>query len=179
MGQYRTAKNPPNPKTKEYDESERVAALELAATVGVKPASEHLGISRKTLYRWIDKYPKLWSDLRAGDPAAHKRQIAARLEDLADRYAASEHDLLDRVDAGQIKPKDAKEAAALLKAFGSSRQAAVAGARQITGEPERVEHTINFADIEQAMERLLGSAPPVAVENLEVQEHVDALPAGS
>lgn len=159
------------PRTKEYTEADQHAALELAATVGIKPAARHLGINRTTIHRWIDKHPKLWSDLRAGDPAAHRRGFAANLEDLAERYAGAEHDLLERIEEGRIKPKDAKEAAALMKAMGSSRQAAVAGARTLSGEPETVEHTINFPALEAAMERLLdqgGTSPrALPVPNLD------------
>jgi transposase-like protein len=145
---------------REYSDEERQAALELAATAGVKPAAEHLGLSRSTIYRWIDKYPQLWSDLKAGDRSAGRRRIADRLEDLADRYAASEHDLLAKIEAGEIAAKDAKEAAALLKAMGSNRGVAVAGVRSITGEADVVEHNINFPALEAAMERLLDGAAP-------------------
>lgn len=142
--------------TKVYTEEERHAGLELAATVGPRAAARQLDVSVKTLYRWMDRYPKLWSDLRAGDPTAHRRGFAHRLEDLADRYAASENDLLDEIDDGKLKPTDAREAAALIKAMGSSRQAAVAGARVVSGDPDQVvEHQINFPALEQAMERLL------------------------
>ena len=147
-------------KANVYEEDERHAALELAAVVGVTAAAAQLNVNRASIYRWINQYPQLWSDLRAGDPAAHKRGIAVRLEDLADRYAGAEHAILDDVEAGKISPRDAKEAAAMLKAFGSSRQAAVAGARQITGEPEQHEHHIDFPQIEAAMEALLNSARP-------------------
>lgn len=155
--------------TKTYTEEERHAALELAAAVGIAPAARQLDVTRKTLHRWIDRYPKFWSDLRAGDPAAHRKGFAYRLEDLADRYVATEHDILDDIEDGKIKAKDAKEAAALLKAMGSSRQAAVAGVRSISGDPDQVvEHTINFPALEQAMEQLLGTAaipPALVVEN--------------
>lgn len=151
----------------EYDDTERHAALELAAATTISNAAQHFGMSRKTLYRWIEKYPQLWSDLRAGDTSKGRRKIAERLEVLADRYTAAEHDLLDSIEDGKIEAKDAKEAAALLKAFGSSRHTAVAGVRQITGESDTAEVNINFPALEQAMERLLGAAPPPAlvVEN--------------
>jgi transposase len=160
----------------QYTETERQAALELAANTSIKAAAEHLGISRKTIYAWIDKYPKLWSELQA-DPKHGKRKIAERLEVLADRYTAAEHDLLDQIEVGTIQAKDAKEAAALLKAFGSSRQAAVAGSRTISGEPETVQHNINFPQLEQAMQAILAQAPPpppLPVPN--EAENVDALP---
>lgn len=157
-----------------YDESERHAALELAASVGVKPAAEHLGIARATLYRWIDRYPQLWSDLRAGDPQAQRRRVAHRLEDLADRYLAAEQDLLAKVEAGDIAAKDAKEAAALIKAMGSSRQAAVAGSRTISGESEVVQHNINFPALEEAMERLLSAGDPPPSPPLPVANEADA-----
>jgi hypothetical protein len=139
-----------------YTEAERHAALELAATVGVRPAARQLGCHPKSLRDWMKRYPKYWSDLRAGDPAAFKKGFSYRLEDLADRYAEAEHDLLERVEGELIAKSDPKEAAALLKAMGSSRQAAVAGARTISGDPEVHEHNINFPELEKAMERLLG-----------------------
>jgi transposase-like protein len=148
------------PEEREYAESERHAALELAASAGVSAAARELGLNRSTIYRWIDKYPKLWSDLKAGDRTAGRRRIADRLEDLADRYAANEHDLLERIEDGTISAKDAKEAAALLKAMGSGRIGAIAGVRSITNESESLEVNINFPAIEAAMERLLDSAAP-------------------
>lgn len=160
----------PHEKAKAYTEGDRKAALELAAAVGVRPAARHLDVHPSTIYKWIELYPRLWSDLRAGDPKAAKHRIAQNLEDLAQRYADAESDLLERVEDELIKNADPKEAAALLKAMGSSRQAAVAGARTISGEPEVHEHNINFPELEAAMERLLSggtSAPalPLKVEN--------------
>lgn len=166
----------------QYSDDEKHAALELAAQLGVRPAARHLGITSKTLYRWASDFPQLWSDLRAGDTNATKTRVAANLVDLAERYAEAENDLLEKIEDGDIAATDAKEAAALLKAMGSSRQAAVAGARTVSGEPEQHEHTINFPAIEQAMERLLGgggqnpATPALVVENLAAKdgEHVDA-----
>lgn len=141
--------------TQSYSEAEHHAALELAATVGVSAAARQLGLQRKQLYRWREKYPQLWSDLSAGDPTVGRRRIAQSLETLADRYASAEHDLLDSIEDGVIKAKDAKDAAALLKGMSSGRAAAIAGARTISGDPEVHEHNINFPQIEAAMERLL------------------------
>lgn len=147
-----------------YSEEQRLAALELAAAVGPKPAAQHLGIARASIYRWINMYPREWSDLRAGDPEAQKRGIATRLEDLADRYAAAEHDMLDRVEDTLIGNADAKEAAALLKAMGSSRQTATVGARAARGDDHDIhEHNINFPQLEAAMELLLNGAPAPAL----------------
>lgn len=142
-----------------YADEEQKAALELAAAVGISPAAAQLDVTRRTLYKWIEKWPTLWSDLRAGDPTAQRRGVAMRLEDLAERYRDNEHDLLSLVESGHIVPKDAKELAGLLKAMGSSRQTATLGARSASGEPDHVEHTLNFPALEQAMERLLGAAP--------------------
>lgn len=155
MGEYRGR----GENTKSYTEDERIAALELAATVGIRPAARHFGIAPQTFYKWAEKYPKVWSELRAGNPDAHKRRIAQNLEDLAERYADAENQLLAAIESGQIKAKDPKEAAALIKAMGSSRQAAIAGSRTISNEPERVEHTIDFPALEQAMARILDGAP--------------------
>lgn len=143
-------------KGRRYTEEQQKAALEMMAVIGPTATERELGVTRASLYRWTEKHARFWSDLRAGDPAAHKRGIANRLEDLADRYRAAEHDLLEKVETKLIpKLDDPKEAAALLKAMGGSRQAAIAGARAVSGEPEHVEHTINFPALEQAMERLL------------------------
>jgi len=158
-----------------YSEDERKAALELAAATTIKGAAEHLGIARNQIYRWIEKYPQFWSDLRAGDTKDGRRKFAERLEVLADRYTGVEHDLLDKIEDGTIQAKDAKEAAALLKAMGSSRQTATVGAKTLSGESDLVEHTINFPALEQAMERLLATAAPAAltVANEAEAEHVD------
>jgi molybdenum-dependent DNA-binding transcriptional regulator ModE len=157
----------------EYDEEEIHAALELAASVGPSAAARHLGVSRRSLYRWMEKYPRLWSDLHAGDPQSGRRGVARRLEDLADRYLAAEHDLLEKVEDGKIEAKDAKEAAALLKAMGSSRHAAVAGVRAISGEPDIATLNINFPALEQAMERLLEGAPQPALPVPNLAEEVE------
>lgn len=160
--------------TYEYDEEEIHAALELAASVGVKPAADKLGLNRSSIYRWINKYPQFWSDLRAGDPNVGRRKVAQRLEDLADRYLSAEHDLLEKIEDGKIEVKDAKEAAALAKAMGSSRHAAIAGVRTISGESDVVQHNINFPALEQAMERLLEGAQPPALPTPNLAEQADA-----
>ena len=165
-------------KGKHYTEDEQKAALELAAAIGPTAAGRQLDINRATIYKWAQVHAKLWSDLRAGDPTVQRRNFAIRLEDLADRYGATENDLLDQIDAGRHAPKDAKEAAALLKAMSSGRMAAVAGARQMSGEPETVEHTINFPALEQAMERLLGQGGPAPVIEGTVRDVDAALPSG-
>lgn len=143
-----------------YDETEKKAALELAAAMGRRAAIRELGISSSTFQRWTEEYPEFWSDLRAGDPDVQKRRFAQRLEDLADRYLSAEHAVLERVEEHLIKSADAKEAAALMKAMGSSRMAATTGSRQIVPEAEVVEHNINFPQLEQAMERLLSASAP-------------------
>lgn len=152
-----------------YSVEERHAALELAASVGVKPAAEQLGVPRGTIYRWINFYPQLWSDLRAGDPEVQRKGIARRLDDLAERYTDTEHEILDKIETmlASGATLDAKSLAALVKSVGSSRHGATVGARAVLGEPDRVEHTINFPQIEQAMERLLeqGRAPALPVPN--------------
>lgn len=143
----------------EYDESEKKAALELGAAMGRNAAVRELGISKATFQRWTEQYPEFWSDLRAGDPEVQKRRFAQRLEDLAERYLGAEHDLLTRVEDSLIATADPKEAAALIKALGSSRMAATTGSRQIVPEVEHVEHNINFPQIEQAMQAILDRAP--------------------
>lgn len=145
---------------KRYTREEALAAMELAVAIGRRAAVRQLGISNGTFQRWTVKYPQEWSDLRAGDPDAQKKGFSKSLEELAQEYIAAEHDILDEISDGQFKPKDAKEAAALLKAMGSSRQTATVGARGAMNEPELHEHNINFPQIEQAMERLLASAAP-------------------
>lgn len=143
-----------------YSESDRKAALELAAVVGMKPAARQLGIDRSQLYRWVDMYPQYWSDLRAGQPEAHRKGIAQRLEDLAERYGEAEHDALDRAEE-LLGTADPKELAALIKAMGSSRQAATLGARTVLGEATSVTDVhIDFPQIEQAMEALLNQGAP-------------------
>lgn len=158
-----------------YSVEDRHAALELAATVGIAPAARQLGVPRRTIYRWVDMYPQLWSDLRAGDPEAHKRGFAVKLEDLAARYAEAEHMALDRAEQ-ILQGANAKEIAAIMKAMGSSRQAATLGARTVMGDDHAdVDVNINFPQIEQAMERLLGAAgPPPALLVANEAEAVDA-----
>ena len=150
-----------------FSEADRKAAMELAATVGVKPAAEHLGISRASIYRWIDMYPTYWSDLKKGDRAAQKLNIAGQLENLADRYTAFEHEALDRAET-LIKTADAKGAAALIRASSGARGVAAVGAARMREEDrEVIEHQINVPQLEQAMQALLGQAPqPVLVENV-------------
>lgn len=153
-----------------FSEDDRKAALELAATVGVKPAAEHLGVARASIYRWIDMYPRYWSDLKAGDREAQRRNIAGQLENLADRYAAAEHDALDRAE--ELLPHSgAKEVAALIRAFAGGRGVAASGARQMRDEDrELTEVTINVPQLEQAMQALLKQAdapqPALPVANL-------------
>lgn len=145
--------------------------MELAVAIGRRAAVRQLGISNHTFQKWTVKYPQEWSDLRAGDPDAQKNGFSKSLEELAHEYLAAEHDLLDKIADGENAPKDAKEAAALIKAMGSSRQAATVGSRTVVGAADLVEHTINFPALEQAMERLLDSAPSAPA--LEVRNEAD------
>lgn len=160
-----------------YTDDEKKAALELAAAMGRRAAIRELGISSSAFQRWTEQFPEFWSDLRAGDPEVQKRRFAQRLEDLAERYLGAEHDLLERVEDKLIPKADPKEAAALIKALGSSRMAATTGSRQIVPEVERVEHNINFPALEQAMNAVLERAneqPALVVEN--ESEHGDRDP---
>lgn len=144
-----------------FPEESAKAGLELAATIGIKPAARELGVSTTTIYSWQRRYPSYWSDLRAGEAAAFKQGFATRLEDLADRYAETEQDALDKVDklleSGAL---GAKDVAALIKAMGSSRGVATVGARAVRGEDKAQELNINFPQLEAAMEQLLNNAPP-------------------
>ena len=162
----------------EYTESEKKAALELAAAMGRRAAIRELGISSATFQRWTEQFPELWSDLRAGDPDVQKRRFAMRLEDLAERYLGAEHDLLTRMEDKLIPTADPKESAAMLKAMASGRMAATTGSRQIVPEVEHVEHNINFPALEQAMERLLDGAPqPALVVDNEAERDTDSVAA--
>jgi transposase-like protein len=154
------------PTGQRYSDEERTAALELAANTSIMGAAKALGITRGTLYDWIRKYPEKWSDLRA-DPTAGKRKVAQQLDVLVERYTDVEHDMLDKVESGEIVAQDAKEAAALMKAFGGNRQAAIAGSRSISGDPDVVEHNVNFPQIEKLMAQMLETAqqPALVVPN--------------
>lgn len=156
------------PPVKLYTDDERRAALEMAAAHGRRAAIRHLGISTSTFQKWTERYPDLWSALRANDREAQKKRYAQNLEDLADSYAATEFEAIERAER-LIKTADAKETAALIKAMGSSRGAAAVTAQRARGElVEHHEHHIDFPQIEAAMERLLeSSAPqlPLPVEN--------------
>lgn len=159
------------PPRRTYDEAEKKAALELGAALGRNAAVRELGISKSTFQKWTDQYPDFWSDLRAADPQVQKMRFAQRLDDLAERYIGAEHDLLDRIEDQLIKRANAKEAAALVKALGSSRMAATAGARQVVPEAEVHEHHIDFPQLEQALVRVLERAPePIQVPNEAVKE---------
>jgi hypothetical protein len=158
-----------------YAEEEKKAALELGAAVGRNAAVRQLGISKSTFQQWTELYPELWSDLRRGDREAQKLGIAGRLEDLAEQYTSLEFEALERAEK-LIKTADAKELAALIKAMGGSRGVASVGARALRGEDaERVEHNINFPQIEQALERVLAQAPqPALVVENEAEREDDA-----
>lgn len=164
---------------KRYTEESKLAALELAAAVGRNAAVRKLGISKATFQRWTEEYPERWSDLRAGDREAQKLGIAQRLEDLAEQYSSLEFEALERAEK-LIKTADPKELAALMKAMGSSRGVATAGARGYRGEDtQRIDLDINFPALEAAAARILERAqPPELVENLADAEVVTAEAAG-
>lgn len=157
-----------------YPEADRLAALELASQIGMKPAARQLGLPRATLYRWRDMYPKQWTDFNLGKE--HRLRTAENLEDLAARYTDAEHDALEKVEEmltnGRLDPK---ELAALIKALGASRGVATAGAQRARGDNQVVEHNINFPQLEQAMQALLSSGEPPGPGEAEVV----ALPPGS
>lgn len=147
-----------------YTDDEKRAALKLAARIGISAAARELGTYNKTIRRFRDQMPEFWSELVAhADVAPARRQRQAEnLEDLADAYVEREFkavEAADRLlDGGEL---EAKELAALIKAMGSSRGLATAGARAHRGEDlQVVEHNINFAQLERAMETLLNSGSP-------------------
>ena len=148
-----------------YSDEEIRAGLELAATTNILSASKELHVGRATIYRWINRFPELWSDLNAG---REKPQygFGDQLERLAERYTEAEHEALDKVDKllEESEQLDAKELAALIKAMGSSRAVAAAGARAEKGQHDVIEHQINFPQLEQAMAALLEqTAQPPAI----------------
>lgn len=157
---------PAPPAAKVYTEAEKKAALELAASIGLKPAADELGIGRATIFRWRNQMPAYWHSLLTGDQAAQQHKIADNLEDLADAYAQGERIALERIvelleaEDEEGKPAlDAKEIAALTKAMGSSRGVANAGARAVRGNDQpSLSINVNILELEKAMERLLSGA---------------------
>jgi transposase len=146
----------------QYTEEEMLAVLELAATTSIKNAARVTSVTRNTIYRWIDRYPERWSALVV-EPSRGKRKVAQKLDVLVERYTELEHDMLEDLEKRDT-PEDPKELAAVLKAVGSNRQAAVAGSRSISGDPEVHEHNINFPQIEAMMARMLEQAAPPALQ---------------
>jgi transposase len=140
----------------QYTEEEMLAVLELAATTSIKNAARVTSVTRNTIYRWIDRYPERWSALVV-EPSRGKRKVAV----LVERYTELEHDMLEDLEKRDT-PEDPKELAAVLKAVGSNRQAAVAGSRSISGDPEVHEHNVNFPAIEALMADMLASVKPPA-----------------
>jgi transposase-like protein len=146
-----------------YSDAEKKAALELAASIGFKPAAKRLGLGNATIFRWRNDDPVYWASLKNGDPGARQHRIADNLEDLADAYGEAEREAIsqayEQLESGEL---GAKELAALIKAFGASRGVANAGARAVRGEDAPQQINVNFPALEQAMERLLiGAAPAV------------------
>jgi transposase-like protein len=151
-----------------FSEEDKLAALQLGAEIGVSVACRELGISRRSFYKFVHDLPVKWSELQ--------KSRSARLDELADRYAAAENDAIDRAE--QILPKaDAKEVAALIKAMGSSRGAAAANARQGRGDPDKsVELNVNFPQLEAAAEKILALAPPPPAIEATYEEDEDGTP---
>jgi hypothetical protein len=137
-----------------YVESDKLAALKLGAQIGISAAARELSINRKSFYRWIEEFPEQWSDLQ--------KVRSARLDDLVDRYSSAEDKAIDRAIQlldGEGDPLDARDTAALIKAMGSSRQAATVGARQVRGDPDQTATLqVNFPALEAAAEALLQRA---------------------
>lgn len=163
-----------------YSDEEKKAALDLAARIGIRAAARELGLGggALTIRRFREALPEYWSDLMAGGHVAPARRTrtAESLEDLAEAYADREFEAIERAEK-LIKTADAKELAALIKAMGSSRTGATAGARGYRGEDvQTVEHNVNFAALEKAAELLLARAPDppaLPVPNLAEADVVD------
>lgn len=145
-----------------YTEDEARAGMELAIAIGRRKAIQQLGISHSTFQNWTQKYPQIWSDLKAGDPEAQRKGFAKSLEDLAQEGMALEHEAIEVAQA-KLKGADLKELAAIIKATAASRQAATVGARTVMGEADVVEHNVNFPQLEQAMQAILEQAAPPAL----------------
>lgn len=155
-----------------YSEDERKAILSLAARIGTYAAAKETQVSFTTLRQWKAKYPEYWSDLIQGQDLERKTSnFADRVDEIAEAYAEVEAEAIDR--ATKLLPRaDGKETAALMKALSQGRTTAVSTSGRLRGEPdERHELSINFGQIEAAMERLLGGgngpvAPALPVANL-------------
>lgn len=148
-----------------YTEDEKKAALELAARIGTRAAAKELGTYPVTIRRFRDQLPEFWSDLMAGGDTRPytRRRTADNLEDLAEQYIEREFEAIDRAEK-LIKTADAKELAALMKAMGSSRGVATAGARGYRGEDSQViEHNINFDVLERAAAAIMDRVGPPAL----------------
>lgn len=156
-----------------YTDDEQRAALELGAAVGRRAAVRQLGIAAGTFQAWTEKWPELWSDLRAGDRKVQKTRVAQNLEDLADQYSSLEFEALERAEK-LIPTADAREISMLIKSMGASRGVAAAGSRAERGEDhEVIEHQINFPALEQAAEAILSrgvTQPALQVPNEAVDE---------
>ena len=155
---------------RQFTEEQKKAALELSVTVGLAEAGRQFDVDRTTMWRWTKQFPEFYSDVTAGKREAQKLGIATQLEALAESYAEVEFQAIERAEK-LIKTADAKEAAALIKAMGSSRGVAAVNARQTRGEDvERIEHNINFPALEAAaalmLERAEQRAEPILVENV-------------
>lgn len=154
-----------------YSEGEQLSTLRMAARIGVTATARELGMGRATIARFKTWHPEYWSDLISGQDVApaRKQRQAEDLEDLADAYTEREFEALQRAEK-LIKTANSKELAALMRAMGASRGLATVGARGHRGEDvQRVEHNINFAQLEKAAEAILnrGYAPelPLQVTN--------------
>ncbi len=153
-----------------FSDEDQQAALRLAARIGLRATSRELGVSMTALAKWRNKYPQLWSDLiQAQDKEQKVAGFADRVDELAEAYADVELEALDRA-AKLIPQADGKELAALGRMLSQGRTTAVSTSGRLRGEPdERHELSINFGQIEAAMERLLGGAteaPALPVPNL-------------
>jgi transposase-like protein len=178
---------PTRREPRHFSDEDKQAALRLAATIGLRPASRELRLSHSLLHKWKKEFPKLWSDLRKGNVEEFQQNFATRVEDIADEYVAAEQlavrEAVKRLKGGQTVfdregnredevPLDAKEIAALIKAMSSARAVAVVNARALRGEPDEIhQHNISFPAIEAAMEELLNRAEqPPAIDAEVVSE---------
>lgn len=151
---------------KRYTDDDARAALELGARIGIRRAVAELGIAKSTFHAFTKRLPEVWSDLRSQHRQAYRESTAGALEDLAEGYMEAEAAAVERA-ATLLPQADAKEAAALIKAMGSSRGVAIGNARSLRGEADATsELNINFPALEQAMARILEApAPPLPVLN--------------
>jgi hypothetical protein len=149
-----------NTGTRKYSDEAVEQALELASVIGIREAAKQLGINPSTLSAWTRSptWLQRWSELRKHNAPKWREKIAVPMEDLVSRYVALQERLVEKFEE-EVDNLDPRDLGNSLRSLAVAMGVTTDKAERLRDRPDTVvEHKISAAQLERAMERLLGES---------------------